>query len=567
MSKKNLSIIVLSGVLTFSAVPSAFSQSSQPKAANPAPTQKTPEQSRPSDQRDKSSTSEQMHKDMAATQDSIKQAQQALKTQGLYKGGVDGKSSAEFESALRAYQTQNQLQATGKLDSQTMAKLGLTSGHNPKKDSAAPAGTKPQPKSPDARQKPSDMPAAPVTADPDNPRDNPPVVTPRQQPPDRVEPDIEHRTAVPSATPGAIEQTPKTGEQTPKTGEGNASTAEDIRQVQMALKNRGFDPGEINGMISSQTQKAIKDFQTANNLPVSGNVDQRTLAALGVKIKNPDKKPNLSFNSLGRWGALNQVAYQTSFTQPRATLLKARMELQSSAPPQEVPKAKDQDKKDKADSKADKPAKVDDDLVKRIEKAGEVVQSLTGAEDKRIPDEMLQRAEGIVVIPNMIKGAFGIGGRYGKGIVAKRLANGQWSAPAFVAIGGGSFGAQLGVSSTDLVLVFTDKQAFEALSKNLTLKLGADAGVVAGPLGRSGEAGVTHDLKSGIYAYSRSKGLFAGIALDGAVIDMDKENNRDMYGANAAAASILSDASLTTNSHVHALVEALDRVAPLKPSK
>jgi SH3 domain-containing YSC84-like protein 1 len=453
MSKKNLSIILLSGVLTFSAAPSALSQSSQPKTANPAPTQ-----------RDKGSKSEQMQKDMA-NQDSIKQAQQALKTQGLYKGAVDGKSNAEFESALRAYQTQNQIQVTGKLDPQTMAKLGLTSGH------------KPQP---------------PLTPDPDNPRDNPPVVTPPDQ--------------------------------KPKPGEGNASSVEDIRQVQMALKNRGFDPGEINGMISSQTQKAIKDFQTANNLPVSGNLDQRTLTALGVKIKYPDKKPELSLNT--SWGALQKVSYQPS--------------LQS---------------------------KVDDDLVKRIEKSAEVVQALTGAEDKRIPNEMLQRAEGMVVIPNMIKGAFGIGGRYGKGIVAKRLPNGHWSAPAFVSIGGGSFGAQLGVSSTDLVLVFTDKQAFEALAKNLTLKLGADAGVVAGPLGRSGEAGVTHDLKSGIYAYSRSKGLFAGIALDGAVIDMDKDNNREMYGASAAAASILSDASLATNPRVRALVEALDRVAPRKTSK
>jgi len=215
-------------------------------------------------------------------------------------------------------------------------------------------------------------------------------------------------------------------------------------------------------------------------------------------------------------------------------------------------------------AKGEKPAKVDNDLVKRIEKSSEVVQALTGAEDKRVPEEMLQRAEGIVVIPNMIKGAFGIGGRYGKGIVAKRLPTGQWSAPAFVSIGGGSFGAQLGVTSTDLVLVFTDKQAFDALAKNLTLKLGADAGVVAGPLGRSGEAGVTHDLKSGIYAYSRAKGLFAGVALDGAVIDMDKDDNRDMYGANADAAAILSNASLATNANVHGLVDALNRAAPRK---
>jgi lipid-binding SYLF domain-containing protein len=140
----------------------------------------------------------------------------------------------------------------------------------------------------------------------------------------------------------------------------------------------------------------------------------------------------------------------------------------------------------------------------------------------------------------MVKGAFGIGGRYGKGVVAERLADGRWSSPAFVQIGGGSFGLQLGATATDLVLVFTDKKAMDLLGSGKDLKLGVDAGVVAGPLGREAEAGVNANLKTAIYAYSRAKGLFAGVALDGAVIDIDDSMNKKVYGPNATATDILA---------------------------
>src|SRR5262249_42958619 len=136
-----------------------------------------------------------------------------------------------------------------------------------------------------------------------------------------------------------------------------------------------------------------------------------------------------------------------------------------------------------------KPGRVEHEYNQRAIKAAEVLQSLTNVSDNKIPDKLLQRAEAIAVIPNMIKGAFGIGGRYGKGLVAKRTDNGRWGAPAFISIGGGSFGAQLGVNETDLVLVFTDKAGVDSLEKGMSLKLGVDAAVTAGPVGRSGEAG------------------------------------------------------------------------------
>jgi lipid-binding SYLF domain-containing protein len=203
------------------------------------------------------------------------------------------------------------------------------------------------------------------------------------------------------------------------------------------------------------------------------------------------------------------------------------------------------------------------DGVDRIEKSVDVLQDLTSAGDKRIPNELLERADAIVVIPHMIKGAFGLGGRYGKGVVSERTAGGRWSAPAFVEVGGGSFGAQIGVSATDLVLVFTDKKAVDLLEDKKDVKLGVDAGVAAGPIGRSAEAGVNYKLDTAIYAYSRSKGLFAGVALDGAVLDIDHSMNEKVYGASANTKAILNG-SVAANSTVRPFMDVLEKVMPKK---
>src|SRR5262249_38341462 len=161
------------------------------------------------------------------------------------------------------------------------------------------------------------------------------------------------------------------------------------------------------------------------------------------------------------------------------------------------------------------------------------------------------------------KGAFGIGGRFGKGVVAQRAENGRWSSPSFLEIGGGSFGAQIGVTSTDLVLVFTDRKALDQLEGGKDLKLGVDAGVAAGPVGRSAEAGVNVKLDTAVYAYSRSKGPFAGIALDGAVLSIDKDMNEKVYGSSVDARSVLNG-SVASNATVRPFMEALDKVVPKK---
>jgi len=179
------------------------------------------------------------------------------------------------------------------------------------------------------------------------------------------------------------------------------------------------------------------------------------------------------------------------------------------------------------------------DETERAETAGRILKELTSAEDKTIPKELLENAEGIAVIPHVVKGAMGVGGRYGKGLVSSRMEDGSWSPPAYVHLGGASFGVQIGVQSTDLVLVFMDEKGLEQLMED-KIEFGATASATAGPVGRHVEAGVNITLDSGIYSYSHSKGLFAGIALEGAVLTLDSGANTDVYGEKVEPENILN---------------------------
>jgi len=178
-------------------------------------------------------------------------------------------------------------------------------------------------------------------------------------------------------------------------------------------------------------------------------------------------------------------------------------------------------------ARADIPKNVADQYD-RAQDAAEILGDLTRTPDKGIPRSLLDRAYGIAVFPHVVKAALGVGGRWGKGLISVRQASG-WSAPAYVEIAGGSFGFQIGGQATDLVLVFTSRKGVDSLL-NSKVKLGADASVAAGPVGRAAEAGTDVKLNSEIYAYSRSKGLFAGIALDGAVVSFDNSANQKVYG-------------------------------------
>ena len=147
-----------------------------------------------------------------------------------------------------------------------------------------------------------------------------------------------------------------------------------------------------------------------------------------------------------------------------------------------------------------------------------------------IPTSMLKRAEGLVIIPNMIKGGFGVGGAYGRGVFMVRQPGGAWSRPSFVSMAKGSFGFQAGVSSTDIVLVFCTKRSIEQFTEG-KLTLGVDAAVAAGPVGRQAEAGTDLTLTSEVYSYSRARGIFLGAAIDGGVLNIDKDLTNRYYAA------------------------------------
>lgn len=201
------------------------------------------------------------------------------------------------------------------------------------------------------------------------------------------------------------------------------------------------------------------------------------------------------------------------------------------------------------------------DQGERASKAASVLKEIMEAPDQNIPEALLKKAQGILVIPHMVKGAFGLGGRYGKGLVAQRNADGGWGTPLFVDIGGGSFGLQIGVEATDVVMIFTNNEGIKGLLKG-KLKLGADASATAGPVGRKAEIGTDVLLKSAIYSYSRSKGLFAGVALDGAVLDLDGSANEAVYGKESNAADLSTRrVSAAANAVVGPFLLALQKYA------
>jgi len=179
-----------------------------------------------------------------------------------------------------------------------------------------------------------------------------------------------------------------------------------------------------------------------------------------------------------------------------------------------------------------------EDDVNRTHKAAQVFKEIMDTPDKGIPHDLLASAKCIAIIPGDVKFALVFGGSYGRGLATCRTKDG-WSAPMFVAIDGGSVGYQIGGSSTDLVMLFMNDHALQSLMSD-KFKLGADASVAAGPVGRSAAAGTDLKLSAEILSYSRSKGIFAGVSLDGAVMQADKSGDKAMYGHEVDRHEILS---------------------------
>ena len=179
-----------------------------------------------------------------------------------------------------------------------------------------------------------------------------------------------------------------------------------------------------------------------------------------------------------------------------------------------------------------------EDDAARTEKAAQVFQEIMNTPDRGIPHDLLDKAKCVAIIPGDKKFAFIFGGSYGRGVATCRTAGG-WSAPMFVAIDGGSVGYQIGGSSTDLIMLFMNDHALHSLLGD-KFKLGADASVAAGPVGRSAAAGTDIRLNAEILSYSRSKGIFAGVSLDGAVVQADKSGDEAFYGPNVDRHQILN---------------------------
>ncbi|MGE5322650.1 MAG: lipid-binding SYLF domain-containing protein [Actinomycetota bacterium] len=168
-------------------------------------------------------------------------------------------------------------------------------------------------------------------------------------------------------------------------------------------------------------------------------------------------------------------------------------------------------------------------IIQRLRDSGNDLKALMNAPDSQIPQNVLADARCIAVVPDMVKGGFVFGANHGRGVATCRLPNGTWTQPAFLAITGGTWGAQIGLESVDLVMVFLGKQGADELL-NSKFKLSADAGVAAGPVGRAAQAGTDWKMKNKILVYSRAKGLFAGIDLSGAAVQPDDDSTQAYYG-------------------------------------
>ena len=179
-----------------------------------------------------------------------------------------------------------------------------------------------------------------------------------------------------------------------------------------------------------------------------------------------------------------------------------------------------------------------EDTIARLQSSVDVLHAIMSAPDKGIPEEVLRGAKCILVVPNLIKGGFICGGKHGRGVATCRTPEG-WSAPAFVSVGGGSWGLQIGVEGVDLVMLVMNDQGFQHLLSS-KFELTGEGSVAAGPVGRHASAGTDWKMNTEALTYSRSKGVFAGITLEGAVVQQDNDSTWAIYGRHMMFRNILS---------------------------
>src|SRR3954464_8673915 len=210
------------------------------------------------------------------------------------------------------------------------------------------------------------------------------------------------------------------------------------------------------------------------------------------------------------------------------------------------------------------------DSVARLQSSVDVLHSIMATPDKGIPEEVLSNAKCIIVVPDLIKGGFIFGGKHGRGVATCRTSN-AWSAPAFVSVSGGSWGLQIGVEGVDLVMLVMNEQGLQHLLSS-KFQLSGEGSGAAGPVGRHASAGTDWKMNTQMLTYSRSRGAFAGLTLEGAVVQQDNDSTHAIYGKSMAFRTILSGKATTPQSAL-AFVKAVSdagqqaRVAEVNDNK
>ncbi len=198
----------------------------------------------------------------------------------------------------------------------------------------------------------------------------------------------------------------------------------------------------------------------------------------------------------------------------------------------------------------------------QLQKATNVLNEIMGTPDKGIPDELLEKAVCVGIVPSQLKFALGFGGTYGRGVlVCRKGGNGHWDAPSMFTLGAASVGFQIGGKATDVVFLVMNPEGAKKLVQD-SVKLGGEASVAAGPVGRSAEGATDAQLHAEILSYSRTRGLFAGLSLDGAVVKQDKDDNRKLYGREVSAKQLLIDGTVRSPRSARGLDSTLTKYSP-----
>jgi lipid-binding SYLF domain-containing protein len=206
-------------------------------------------------------------------------------------------------------------------------------------------------------------------------------------------------------------------------------------------------------------------------------------------------------------------------------------------------------------------ARAHDRELATVQAAGDVIDAFSDLSIKAIPPALMQDAAGVAIVPRVLKAGFVVGGRYGRGVVLARQRDGSWTNPVFITLAGGGVGWQIGVQSTDVVLIFKTRDSLDRILRGKDkVTLGAEVAVAAGPIGRHAEAATDAVLGAEIYSYSRSRGLFAGISLEGAALMADGDANEAFYGRGAGPAD-MPGLPPSSAAEVHRLQERLGALA------